>query len=88
MADRVIAADQDELLKRLGGPAFFQEPEKALHRDIHDLFRRFFDMGHVYHVGHALQAGVHGAALREIAHARLPPAPPRESAGCGATRGP
>ena len=57
MADRVIAADQDELLKRLGCPAFFQKPEQALYRDIHDLFRRFFDMSHVHHVRHALQAG-------------------------------
>ena len=67
VADRVIAADQDELLKGLGRPAFFQKPKQALHRDIHDLFRRFFDMGHVHHVGHALQAGARGFALRQIA---------------------
>ena len=67
MADRVVAADQDELLKGLGCPAFFQEPKQTLHRDIHDLFRRFFDMGHVHHVSHALQAGARGFALREVA---------------------
>ena len=47
--------------------ALFQEPEEALDRDIHDLFRRFLDMGHVHHMGNSLHAHARGFSLRKIA---------------------
>ncbi len=55
MADRGVAADEDQLLERRACPARLLEQEKTLDGDVHDRFRgllRRREVQDVRHVGH------------------------------------
>ena len=42
MADTIVGANQEELLKVRANPAGLEEPENSLDSHIHDAFRRLF----------------------------------------------
>ena len=67
MADRSVAADQDELLERRPGAALFEQPKESLNSNVDNIVGRFFARGAMQYMRNAIQGSAHHCTIRNIA---------------------
>jgi hypothetical protein len=67
MADRTIAADQDELTEGVAGAGLFEEPKEAFDGDVDDVVGSFFAGGTVDDVGDAGHSAADHVAIGDVA---------------------
>lgn len=64
MSESRIAPDQQDPLKGIVRPAFFEKPEQSFDCDIHDVVGRFFACCAMDHMRDTLHCCVHNLAIR------------------------
>jgi hypothetical protein len=67
VANRAVAADQNDLMERRTDAALFEQPEQTFDRDIHHIVGSFFAGCEVQDVRDSVHGLAHQASIRDAA---------------------